>query len=247
MDIKKHSSLRHPNIIQIYGVASSGGIHATLFHGDLVAFRHCLYLYKHSPCMTVYLYVYCTQKVTDVIHDLYSNFEGETVSSECTLWIRGSTGRLCVDLMGSDDPTYFCYFMKATGLIPEATGLLAHKALSTEAVQSMVIETITLETYREVCFGTLGDFDSILVPTAATLTPGAVVHRPSSGNLVQIASPLDPYMYVEISDWACSRKVPSTILEARRFDCHTVTGRTLPCSCRNVDYKSWISQANHIF
>ncbi|KAJ6566419.1 hypothetical protein B0H19DRAFT_1137744, partial [Mycena capillaripes] len=31
-DLAKYSSIRHPNILQVRGAASSRGIHATLFH-----------------------------------------------------------------------------------------------------------------------------------------------------------------------------------------------------------------------
>ncbi|KAJ6450945.1 hypothetical protein C8R47DRAFT_1170627 [Mycena vitilis] len=61
-DLMKYSSLRHPNIFQIYGIASSGDIHATVFHGDLVLFEHCLDICKDFPCLTVYIYGSCMQQ-----------------------------------------------------------------------------------------------------------------------------------------------------------------------------------------
>ncbi|KAJ7669927.1 hypothetical protein DFH06DRAFT_1179536 [Mycena polygramma] len=54
----KHTSLRHPNIIQIYGAASSGGLHATIFHSDLIPFEQWLNPYKCVPCVIVFLYAY---------------------------------------------------------------------------------------------------------------------------------------------------------------------------------------------
>ncbi|KAF7328324.1 hypothetical protein MVEN_02547800 [Mycena venus] len=36
--VEKYRSIRHPNIIQIWGTASADGIHAVLFHDDLYTF-----------------------------------------------------------------------------------------------------------------------------------------------------------------------------------------------------------------
>ncbi|KAJ7168878.1 hypothetical protein C8R46DRAFT_1350372 [Mycena filopes] len=53
-DVATYMSIRHPNIVQICAGASYGNIHATLFHGDLVPFKH--YIAGCSPIVTVYLY-----------------------------------------------------------------------------------------------------------------------------------------------------------------------------------------------
>jgi hypothetical protein len=70
---------RHPSIFQIYGVASSGGIYVTLFHGgevsdhnmsyhqiltpklDLIPFKEFVNLYRHSHVSTVYIYACCVR------------------------------------------------------------------------------------------------------------------------------------------------------------------------------------------
>ncbi|KAF7377049.1 hypothetical protein MSAN_00123000 [Mycena sanguinolenta] len=58
-DITKHMSLRHPNIIQICGAASSNGIHATLFNDDLIPLSHFLDLHRESHFTTIYIYRCC--------------------------------------------------------------------------------------------------------------------------------------------------------------------------------------------
>ncbi|KAJ7037135.1 hypothetical protein C8F04DRAFT_1393869 [Mycena alexandri] len=42
-DFAKYMTVRHPHILQVCGTATSGGIHATLFHGDLIPYN------KKSP------------------------------------------------------------------------------------------------------------------------------------------------------------------------------------------------------
>ncbi|KAJ6552726.1 hypothetical protein B0H19DRAFT_153732 [Mycena capillaripes] len=61
-DIARYMSIRHPNILQIYGAASSCNVHATIFHGDLIPFRHFLDLHRHSPLLTVYIYAYAIKE-----------------------------------------------------------------------------------------------------------------------------------------------------------------------------------------
>ncbi|KAJ7928249.1 hypothetical protein B0H13DRAFT_1007568 [Mycena leptocephala] len=58
--IAKHMSVRHPTMVQMFGAASSGGVHATFFHGDLIPYHHFLDLYRQSPVLTVYIQAFCT-------------------------------------------------------------------------------------------------------------------------------------------------------------------------------------------
>ncbi|KAJ7041856.1 hypothetical protein C8F04DRAFT_1252793 [Mycena alexandri] len=57
-DIALYMSLRHPNILQIWGGASAGNVRATVFHGDLVPFQQFTARYDHSPIMTLYILAY---------------------------------------------------------------------------------------------------------------------------------------------------------------------------------------------
>ncbi|KAJ7023137.1 hypothetical protein C8F04DRAFT_190650 [Mycena alexandri] len=74
-DIAKYMTVRHPHILQVCGAASSGRIHATLFHGgavfaserivahiaeelDLIPYEQFLDLHRHSPILTAYIHGY---------------------------------------------------------------------------------------------------------------------------------------------------------------------------------------------
>ncbi|KAJ7744826.1 hypothetical protein B0H14DRAFT_3167482, partial [Mycena olivaceomarginata] len=37
--ISRYSNLRHPNLLQLYGIASTRGLHAAVFHDDLVPYK----------------------------------------------------------------------------------------------------------------------------------------------------------------------------------------------------------------
>ncbi|KAJ7669888.1 hypothetical protein DFH06DRAFT_1468646, partial [Mycena polygramma] len=98
-EIGTYMSLRHPNIIQLYGAASSSGIHATIFHGDLVPLEHWLDTYKSLPCVIIFLHAFCGREFFEANSYFYQIGRGRAYSTRCTMWIRRPTGRLCVDLM----------------------------------------------------------------------------------------------------------------------------------------------------
>ncbi|KAJ7315807.1 hypothetical protein DFH08DRAFT_820380 [Mycena albidolilacea] len=116
----------HPNIIQIYGAASSGGINAILFHDDLVPFKHFLDLYQSSHFATVYLFAYCS-------------------SVEFTMWIRPSTGRLCAELTPPSGPDFWF------SPLHEVSGLQNCYVLNAPDTEAIVTDSLTLQMYHEIC------------------------------------------------------------------------------------------------
>ncbi|KAJ7022940.1 hypothetical protein C8F04DRAFT_1240493, partial [Mycena alexandri] len=123
-DIETYMSLRHPNIVQMYGTASSGAImYATIFHGgatlafdhrprrlttelDLIPLKQ--FTASFSPTMTVYLYachwaeweqacVY-VERSPHVCRSVRGDFRYLS-----TVSIRRSTGRLCADFVPQPD------------------------------------------------------------------------------------------------------------------------------------------------
>ncbi|KAJ6557992.1 hypothetical protein B0H19DRAFT_1261559 [Mycena capillaripes] len=57
IDMARYKSVRHPNIFQIGGAASSGNIYATLFL-DLIPFEQFVDTYRHSSILIVYIHRY---------------------------------------------------------------------------------------------------------------------------------------------------------------------------------------------
>ncbi|KAJ7627505.1 hypothetical protein B0H17DRAFT_1110446, partial [Mycena rosella] len=52
--ISQHSNLRHPNIIQLFGIARTSKIHAAIFHDELIPAQQMAEKYDVSPICTVY-------------------------------------------------------------------------------------------------------------------------------------------------------------------------------------------------
>ncbi|KAF7378115.1 hypothetical protein MSAN_00235800 [Mycena sanguinolenta] len=60
-DLLRYSNLRHPHIFQIYAIASSSGIHASIFHGDLIPFEQFLESFPHSVILQAYVRAYSSR------------------------------------------------------------------------------------------------------------------------------------------------------------------------------------------
>ncbi|KAJ7651170.1 hypothetical protein FB45DRAFT_32068 [Roridomyces roridus] len=54
--IDRHSQMWHPTILQIFGLASSSGVHAVVAQDDLLPLDRFMALRRLSPVMTVYVY-----------------------------------------------------------------------------------------------------------------------------------------------------------------------------------------------
>ncbi|KAJ7827424.1 hypothetical protein B0H13DRAFT_878918 [Mycena leptocephala] len=74
-DIAKYMSVRHPNIVQMFGAASSGGVHATFFHGDLIPYHHFVGLHRHSPVLTVFIQGFCIAEFSGLQEYFSSAFQ----------------------------------------------------------------------------------------------------------------------------------------------------------------------------
>ncbi|KAJ7619802.1 hypothetical protein DFH06DRAFT_72825 [Mycena polygramma] len=237
--MRKYTSLRHPNIIQIYRAASLGGIHATVFHDGLIPFAHCTDLYKDFPCLTVYIYGCCNEQFMAANNYLYSIFRRFTFSSECTIWIRLSTGQLCVDLVHADSPTYFGY--SSLHPISDAMTLFSGPAPSMEVT---AINTLILEDYHNLCYSSLAHHSSIVALAAVSVTLGVVSCQNGFAAIATL-----PDTFVRMCRWDSYRNGRATILEngSTRLNCRDIVGRTLSLECGHGHPKSWLSQANHIF
>ncbi|KAJ6522009.1 hypothetical protein B0H19DRAFT_1386766 [Mycena capillaripes] len=244
-DIAKYMSLRHPNIIQISGAASCGGIHATIFHEELVPFRHFVDLYQHCHFSTVYIYAHCYMEFRTVCEYFLYAYERPVWALDFTLWIRRSTGRLCADLIPSNhDSLLFNH---------DLTARLSHMqgvSLSNATNTVMVIDTLTTEQYQDICYYDLRQFHPITIPTSMDVHLGAVISWPSGSQLedtVEIAflQTTGPYF----ASWEIQGS-PGELRVARegwtRINSGDIFNRTLKLHRFVRKGQSWLSQASYI-
>ncbi|KAJ6555766.1 hypothetical protein B0H19DRAFT_136069 [Mycena capillaripes] len=173
-DIAKYMSVRHPNLVQIRGVANYGGLHATLFHDDLIPLKHFVDL-QPSHFSKVYTYAYCCDDFRDARGYIDSVFSRWLDPWEYTLWIRRSSSRLCMDLVQANDyPIYLSSVRAGT------QGMYSSNVPNTEA---KIIESLTLEQYHYICYWFLGHFRFTDISTPITCNLGAVIFCPSRDRL----------------------------------------------------------------
>ncbi|KAJ6555807.1 hypothetical protein B0H19DRAFT_1376839 [Mycena capillaripes] len=235
-DIAKYMSVRHPNLVQIRGVANYGGLHATLFHDDLIPLKHFVDL-QPSHFSKVNTYAYCSDDFRAADYHFYFTFRQHLFWPECTFWIRRSSGRLCMDLVQANDyPIYL-------DSIPARTqGMYSSNAPNTEA---KIIESLTLEQYHHICYQFLRHFRFTNISIPITLNLGKVICCPS-GNWLEDS--------VEIA-W-----LPNTTISSLWWDTPSETAKqitedgwtrevsdTIISLFSSIYPQSWLSQANHIF
>ncbi|KAJ7455138.1 hypothetical protein FB451DRAFT_1408010 [Mycena latifolia] len=57
-DISRYSWLRHPNVVQLFGTINSSGIHAAIFHDELIPAKQVMEKYRGSHLAALYLWAY---------------------------------------------------------------------------------------------------------------------------------------------------------------------------------------------
>ncbi|KAF7353135.1 hypothetical protein MSAN_01501000 [Mycena sanguinolenta] len=71
--LEKYEALRHPNIMQIYGLVSTKNLYAMVFHDELIPYAQFHRRFEHSPILTTYIIGYCStefKEATSYIRDV---------------------------------------------------------------------------------------------------------------------------------------------------------------------------------
>ncbi|KAF7326997.1 Kinase-like protein [Mycena sanguinolenta] len=58
-DQAAYESIRHPNILQLYGLVNTKKLYAMVFHNELVPYEQFRGRFEHSPILTTYIWGYC--------------------------------------------------------------------------------------------------------------------------------------------------------------------------------------------
>ncbi|KAJ6512458.1 hypothetical protein C8R45DRAFT_960468 [Mycena sanguinolenta] len=158
-DIARYKAVRHPNIVQLYGTATYGNIHAAVFHDDLIPFQQFLDLYRHSHFSQAYIHVYmeaefqvrmfyCLVVLTlfQAVEDYFKTaFQHSLDAPQFTFFIRRSTGRLCVDLVAGG-----IYVIQShNDRLALQQGL---KFLALGNSEATIIDSLTLDQYHSTCY-----------------------------------------------------------------------------------------------
>ncbi|KAF7337137.1 hypothetical protein MVEN_02151700 [Mycena venus] len=243
-DLEKHLLLWHPNIIQIYGTASSRSKHATLYHDDLIPFQYFLDLYRHLPILTVQLYACGISRQRTIIYILHFKRMCGHTSARC-----GSVTRrvgLCAELTIPIDQ------IDVREELDGIPGLQGVQSLRTSNTEAMVIDTVTLKGYHNICSLILSHLHNVYVSLSIIVNLGAVILWPRDDVLehwVEITSLADTEVF--FGSWFNPGKGNGEQLENgwTRFRSEDIIGENiyLWIVIRGEDSEVWLSQANHIF
>ncbi|KAJ6518070.1 hypothetical protein C8R47DRAFT_4593 [Mycena vitilis] len=255
-DIYHYSSLRHPNFVQLWGVTTSSRIHAAIFHDDLIPFRHFLDL--HGPVLVVYIYAYVTVEYWNLTNYLDSVFKGPDLNSIeylysafngsaiCSLWIRLSTGRLCLDQASWGIFEDF----HENGGIDMKSNPPALTSLKAPGTESMAINSLSLDQYHRTCGWSLRRHRWNSIPASATVHLASLIYWPSGSQFQHpLASVAEPEIFV--SNW-CSSDMVGNVMQNGWTRYH-FAGRfrdrsfLLWSGVYQSIGESWLSQANHVF
>ncbi|KAF7377032.1 hypothetical protein MSAN_00121300 [Mycena sanguinolenta] len=165
--IAKYMALRHPNIVQICGAASTGGIHAMLFNDDLIPVQEILDRHRDSHFSTVYIHACYNQDFTEAFKYIHSEFQQGLGLWGYTLWIRHSTGRLCTELTPTDDTSPISV---NPSKFPNLSRIYPFGA---EAVTAF-INSLTLAEYHRICSVNLRQYRCFDISASTIMSLGAV-------------------------------------------------------------------------
>ncbi|KAJ7678625.1 hypothetical protein B0H17DRAFT_1078258 [Mycena rosella] len=168
--------------------ATSNGLYATVFHDELMPLNETLKLYRHWPISTVYLLGIFAMDVTDA-EDYVESVTGEWLDLDSTLWIRASTGRLCVELTPSGE--YYTPLLSAVWAERLPVSLLSHG-------ESMTISALTLGQYQSICSSYLELGQSVPIHPDETVKMGTIISTSGNHwrlkNLAVVAWTADPLL-----------------------------------------------------
>ncbi|KAJ7792344.1 hypothetical protein B0H14DRAFT_3563723 [Mycena olivaceomarginata] len=239
--IAKYESIRHPNIMQLYGLVRAKGLRGMVFHDELIPFGQFISRFRHSPILTAYVHGYCHSEL-----DVYL---------DPSVWIRPATGELCVDLDRNHETTFrrFLWSLEA----PRIEKI----SLDDPHAEAVAISTINEETYHILCalppIATCRFFDA---PTRLPLQLGTIIARSNfqRGTLFKIAEPLGVERETYLGDWIRIEETHKWEIFAYahegeilanswiRFDSRRAPMLSLPVMADEAP-KPWMAQANHIF
>ncbi|KAF7334348.1 hypothetical protein MSAN_02379700 [Mycena sanguinolenta] len=97
--VAKYKLIRHPNVMQLYGLVSTKELHAMVFHDELIPYHQFFGRFKYSPILSAYIIGYCTTEFNEAGRYISDVFQKTVSSNDLDAWIRPSTGKLCLDLV----------------------------------------------------------------------------------------------------------------------------------------------------
>ncbi|KAJ6554201.1 hypothetical protein B0H19DRAFT_143309 [Mycena capillaripes] len=257
--ISIYSRLRHPNVVQLFGTTSSAEYYTAIFHDDLVSAQKLLVERSESPLWTFYFQHFLRDGFRDAAAYISSALGGRWVSSEdCTIWIRASTGKICLELTPGHQVLFPRYSI--------ARRAYQHEEFFDDSVKLGVADMITSTSFLQYYGAFCEDPPTTtLSELPASVSLGSILDfgpsRTGSGTVVASipAQPAQGWRYKhryspaedgEEVDWTWEELSGYSVVDDQ-WACinskQVVQTYYYNGDLEPKDLHSWLAQANHIF
>ncbi|KAF7342605.1 hypothetical protein MSAN_02017200 [Mycena sanguinolenta] len=222
--VSVHSSLRHPNIVQLYATASSSGIHAAIYHDGAVYI--CAYVFSdRSEALR-----YCNRPRP----------------FQAIPWVRRSTGRLCIEFgtIAVEDEIPF------VGAVERLTPPDSIQALHDPNQESRVIAALGFQQWYSLCRECLAEYRYSDISVQAEVKLNSIMHW-SSGCQFEDATEMAWVVAHPVPELKCWNYESLGKLQedgSVRYNSSDVFGKIISTTGRAHDsIMLWLPQANYIF
>ncbi|KAF7337210.1 hypothetical protein MSAN_02273400 [Mycena sanguinolenta] len=157
-DHTAYESIRHPNILQLYGLVNTKKLCAMVFQNELIPYHQFLRHFEHSPILITYILGYCRlihsaiqrtewQEAADYHSSNFPMTNLEGVYNELPLWIQPATGQLCVDLSVGQERDNILLQIEDEHIILRSENISLHDPNA----EALVISSVDKNKYHELC------------------------------------------------------------------------------------------------
>ncbi|KAF7353277.1 hypothetical protein MSAN_01515600 [Mycena sanguinolenta] len=226
--LAKYEAVRHPNIMQLYGLVSTRRLRGMVFHDELIPYRQFLCRFQNSPILSAYIIGYCpiikTTEFLEAIGYISNVFPKFSIDyDELPIWIRPPTGELCLDLApgGPGKSVELAQIWNSYVL------RLDNVSLDAPNSENIIISAWTEDRFHDLCFrGEIAQLQFLQVSTQPPVGLGIFRLDSQRDTCVKITEPL---ILPEELGWNWNQDGVNLVLRPSEIT------------------KAWLAQANHIF
>ncbi|KAF7353276.1 hypothetical protein MSAN_01515500 [Mycena sanguinolenta] len=243
----KYESIRHPHIMQLYGLVSAKGLYAMVFHDELIPYAQFLRRFQHSHILSTYIRAYCSTEFQEATNYMYDLFRKPSIDYNTPAWIRSATGALCLDLAQGGPETGFDLPWRGLGNLHVLR--VKNVSLNAPNFEDILTSSLSEDQYHELCSERpIARFQWFQVSTQHPVGPGIFQLDSQHGTCLGITEPLILPEAETDQNWDQSnvgKRLPNSWI---RFDSRRTPGLRRKLWTKTYELqKAWLAQANRIF
>ncbi|KAJ7369192.1 hypothetical protein DFH08DRAFT_833295 [Mycena albidolilacea] len=234
--ITKYESIRHPKVMQLYGLMSTKGLRGVVFHDEMIPFNQFQSRFQHSPLLIAYINSYCNLELREALRYCSSM----DIDMDHSIWIRPATGELCVNLV-RDTGAVVGFSAKVE--VPR----MKNVSLDDPHAESAIISAFDEVDYYNALCVLSAHFTAISVSIEILMPLGTIFRLDSPLKASRITDPLGIDTNLDIHLEHDGEVLPGAWI---RFDSNRAQYPEFKLSAYTrpkVNHKFWMAQANHIF